>query len=574
MFTIIVEAEGHEPKRYDFEQDEVKIGRDPGSDIHLASSNVSKRHARIVNREGRYFIVDRKSTNGTFVNGARVTTPQVLKNGDRIFVGDFVLIFEAEPELSVPTPPPIKKKRKSVEVKPATPQEDKTSLVSTHTPPPVPPKGKKEKASEDSAVTPPPPPPKKKRASRKKAVTEKMEPMPEMAAADTEIPQVPEVPEVTETSKTPVKEPAKGLNMELAASLFLKVLDAPELGEEVDIFAPDLYTPELVSSFEKHFDEAAAELNVSKKDAAALKDFVIKEVLGFGAITDLIEDETVVELFANSRGQLVVMRSGGKKDVLDGFSNQDAFALAVSRLASLCKSESAEIEDFPFVINCRGRFVAQAKLSAHGGDSWLRLLRLPLDSDVISRADVKVRGVFENVAATGARMMVVGQSMRARAEFALSLLDMLGNDCSVSFIGTPEVAEASSKHSSVSLNFSNDSLEFSDHLLEAMVANDASWIVATAMLGMNAPVLDMLSSTSKGLLWLVPASGVDKVLKTLKNLLIMQSSQLPDVVAHFIADSIDLVVEVETGSDGKTNIKSISRLTGSKSGMVTAETVF
>jgi Ca-activated chloride channel family protein len=70
---------------------EVTIGRVTGNDVVLSSGNISKRHARLVVRDGKIIVVDLKTTNGTFVNGRRVVSPIVLQQGDRVQVGDFEL---------------------------------------------------------------------------------------------------------------------------------------------------------------------------------------------------------------------------------------------------------------------------------------------------------------------------------------------------------------------------------------------------------------------------------------------------------------------------------------------------
>lgn len=60
-------------------------------------SKVSRKHARIIRRNGAYFIEDLGSTNGTFVNrGRRLLpgTPQVLNEGDEIIVGKTFLRFQ------------------------------------------------------------------------------------------------------------------------------------------------------------------------------------------------------------------------------------------------------------------------------------------------------------------------------------------------------------------------------------------------------------------------------------------------------------------------------------------------
>lgn len=73
------------------------IGRDPQNDIVLDDRPVSRKHAEIRLRLGRYTLYDLQSTNGTFVNGRRIAEV-VLSDGDRITIcgNDIVLRTEKE----------------------------------------------------------------------------------------------------------------------------------------------------------------------------------------------------------------------------------------------------------------------------------------------------------------------------------------------------------------------------------------------------------------------------------------------------------------------------------------------
>ncbi|HUH05278.1 MAG TPA: FHA domain-containing protein, partial [Kofleriaceae bacterium] len=119
MFAIIVTEKGGDQRRLEFDKSEVTIGRVQGNDIILPKGNVSKRHARIVLKDGKFIIVDLKSTNGTYVNGRKITSPLVVKDSDKIYIGDFILgvdeasiggglpAFEPPPrEPPAPPPPP------------------------------------------------------------------------------------------------------------------------------------------------------------------------------------------------------------------------------------------------------------------------------------------------------------------------------------------------------------------------------------------------------------------------------------------------------------------------------------
>jgi hypothetical protein len=69
---------------------EVVIGRSSELDMVLVEDMVSRRHARITTYGGEIFIEDFGSTNGTFVNGEKITKAQ-LKEGDRILVGTNII---------------------------------------------------------------------------------------------------------------------------------------------------------------------------------------------------------------------------------------------------------------------------------------------------------------------------------------------------------------------------------------------------------------------------------------------------------------------------------------------------
>src|SRR5207248_5789885 len=73
-------------------KDVVTIGRDADNDIPLPNPQVSRHHARLRRSGATHVIEDLGSTNGTFVNGQRITNKQ-LTLGDQIQISVFVITY-------------------------------------------------------------------------------------------------------------------------------------------------------------------------------------------------------------------------------------------------------------------------------------------------------------------------------------------------------------------------------------------------------------------------------------------------------------------------------------------------
>lgn len=83
---------------------ELTIGRSGENDVVLLAKTVSRRHALLTFQEGRWFVEDCGSANGTFVNGDRIPVgiPHPLHHADRIRLGSEILVFSWPAEGSDP----------------------------------------------------------------------------------------------------------------------------------------------------------------------------------------------------------------------------------------------------------------------------------------------------------------------------------------------------------------------------------------------------------------------------------------------------------------------------------------
>ena len=103
---LIIERGGGQSTEFPLSNEESQIGRwdadngifpDVDLDAFDADAKVSRRHARVISRNGSFMVEDLGSTNGTFVNrGRRLLpgAPQVLSDGDEIIVGKTFLRFK------------------------------------------------------------------------------------------------------------------------------------------------------------------------------------------------------------------------------------------------------------------------------------------------------------------------------------------------------------------------------------------------------------------------------------------------------------------------------------------------
>lgn len=73
-----------------FGEDQIIVGRREGNQITLEADNISRNHASIERRDGKYYVRDLGSANGTRVNETRVDEVE-LRNGDQLRIGDFIL---------------------------------------------------------------------------------------------------------------------------------------------------------------------------------------------------------------------------------------------------------------------------------------------------------------------------------------------------------------------------------------------------------------------------------------------------------------------------------------------------
>lgn len=94
MPSLVIKAGPHEGHRYPL-HGETEVGRERSAGIRVEDRTISRRHATVSVRDGRVFVTDLGSQNGTAVNGLRIRKETALKDGDEVRFGNILMAFHA-----------------------------------------------------------------------------------------------------------------------------------------------------------------------------------------------------------------------------------------------------------------------------------------------------------------------------------------------------------------------------------------------------------------------------------------------------------------------------------------------
>ncbi len=351
-FAITISEKGGAERREVFDKSEIHVGRVQGNDLMLPKGNVSKRHAKLTFKDGRFIVTDLKSTNGTYVNGRKIAQATIVREGDKIYVGDFVLRFEApagaelaaesaasspreaEPAPApeqVAAPPPAQVSHYPLEHDP-----DETAPPRPVPQPPRMPSGFGPKGPSGTALLGQSPfadgalgrPPLAPVAAS---------PAPPSAAPPL-TPQSPSSP-----SQPPVsRDPARGRDAAAHAAHRLALATLVDRVTEMIDLSPLRGGGPADDSLAQRIERAIREQVVSLRqdgeigadvDVEALARDGQRELLGLGPLGPLLDDDDVSEIHA-SRDVVWVTRGGQQVLVEPPFSSEEALARVVARLSA------------------------------------------------------------------------------------------------------------------------------------------------------------------------------------------------------------------------------------------------
>jgi pilus assembly protein CpaF len=320
-FSVILTERGGPTQRLDFDSEEITVGRVDENDICLPKGNISKKHTKIVVKDGKIIVLDLKSTNGTYVNGKKLAGPQVIQPSDTVYIGDFILNVE---------PPELGEHAdftgRGEEQPPDAAEEDAPVYLgeeATH-------RAAERPAPADEEDSMPTSAPEKLRMSR--------------VAVTTPSPRPPAGPSSKAPSRAPAARPVAGNGHPAAAADHGRTLSLvhDRLIEAMDLRRLDLDA--LGKQELRDKTEGAIRQIVGKMDGAGELDAhldrdelvsdVLNEALGLGPLEIYLADDSVSEIMVNAPSEVYVERSGRLERAHKGFSSPRAVLGAIERIVA------------------------------------------------------------------------------------------------------------------------------------------------------------------------------------------------------------------------------------------------
>ena len=530
MFSIRISDTSGDERSEVFDTDEISVGRVQGNDLLLPRGNVSKHHARIVHREGRFILTDLKSTNGTYVNGRRIAQATIVREGDRIQIGDFVL--RVQPAASGTQAPAFSQTRRVT-----TAQVQDTD--------PTPPGGRNWLAEAQ-----------------------------EQAPGEQE-------PASVRPHSCLLSAPRAATGAKEEPSEYPRVFATlmARIGEAVDLSLLDSSSP-LDESFLNRLSRAVADtlrkLRESGEIPAHIDDAMLsrdahRELLGLGPFGPLLQDDAVTEIRLLGHDHLVALKGSQAMRIEPAFSSEQALHRVLWRLAResrrvLGPSEKLIQRELPFGVSLRALLPPAAPMPTV-------VLRKP------SRALVQLDDWVQDGVLSRAMATFLTQAVAAGANVLVT--DFCGQAASVlaSLAPAEGLNVALCANSGIAIPPSSHRLSLPDaddeavNMVRAALRLRPSGVLVSPFAGaVAAEVLDAMSQGVRGIVAHVPAASVRQgVARLAPGLVAARPGLTTDAVREWLAASFDLVVELARMGDGRHRVIRIGELELANGGLQTKD---
>jgi pilus assembly protein CpaF len=638
MFTIIINEKGGTERRESFDKNEINVGRVQGNDLMLPKGNVSKHHARLLYRDGRFIVTDLKSTNGTYVNGRKISQATIVREGDKIYVGDFVLRLETsaavaadeslgrtpsrpktaprEPPPPPPLPPvPTREPTREMSVKPpplpsphATGHGSPAATAAVLAVPPAPPV---------SGVPPPLPPQVSHYPLERDPDSESA---PEMIG--TPVPRVPGPPRVPNSDsvargagaavdrgtpprrpasaalprpvrQAPVVEPRPVLREQPhhAARRLALITLVDRVADVVDLEPLD-NAPDVDENLAKEIERAVQEQATAMRgegeapegvDIEVLVRDALREFLGLGPIGPLLEDDDVLEIHVTRPDRILVLNGERASLAETTFSSDEALARIVARLArepGETRSNVGAIEVVERRLPRGARLVAMGPGVANGWVLSVRKRRRvegSLDDLVRSAALSRSMAVFlETCVAARANLLVVGSGAGAVSWMLAGLASAITPGERVAVLSDGDDIVAPQAQANVITLPGAGAGVTPGECVRAAARLGFDRIVVTPLAdGVALATIEAIGEGSEGVLAGVAAPSLRQAIARLAaHVAMARAGASVEAAREAIGESFDVAVEVARGPAGALHVLRVAELDGADNKGVVCRDLF
>ena len=532
-FTIVIHEKGGAERREVFESSELTVGRVQGNDIMLPKGNVSKRHARLLYRDGRFIVTDLNSTNGTYVNRRRIAQATIVREGDRIYVGDFVLRVE---------PPADREGSISYETSSAGTRVSNTSHPEAA-------------SSETAAPTP-------------SAVPSEMPGRPTSVSIDT---------------ATPAVSTRNTLDEGFGESTALHEIVGELVGKVAERFTSGELERAVNNALRQRVDQlihevwAGLEREAGSLEAERVFNAARAELLDFGPLGEFLKDSAVAEVGVQRFDRVTVVRSGRAAIVEPGFSSEVALKWTLRRLCEQSgtpfRGDEAIVErKLPHGLSLRA---VMGEAAPNGALlSLRRARRATLTLEELVRRGTVSRGMatlLQHSIAARINVLVVGPRDGGTQVLlgALALAAVEGAPVWVSDSGTPPFSAMASLDPGQPLERLRKAVDVASRLPGARLVADLSTP------NLASAVIDCIAEGADGIVASRAAPTLERGLARLAAELVVVSPLLTGLATRdLVASAFELAVEVVQLRDGRYRVLRIAEIIGVSGDAIQTSDIF
>ena len=510
----------------------------------LPKGNVSKRHAKILYREGRFVITDANSTNGTYVNRRRISQATIVRGGDKIYLGDFILSIDAQYDSA--------QYDSGLSSRPDAPSAPTTYPDNSPVSPPAPSQRFSTNLPERLSVSP-----LELNSSVPPARTTEMAPSGEVSSSSQRMSDL------------------VVAHRELVAELvdqYIKKHGEPPL-------QPSSTTQALIES---EVSEAADALLVDGKvpvgsSLEVLSSQALDELLDLGPLRALLDDPAVSSTAAARFDELVGVRDGRQQTFLPGFSCKGSLARAIARLADSahCKLPRSGVVEFELAQGAR--FVAIVGEVTDSGPLFTlnkpRVITSSLD-DLVRRGAISrtMANFLSQSVSARLNILIIGP----KDEGSRVVLSALAN------ASRERVIAATDFDDIVGENENAVRLRLDKHQgkVRQLFALTTSIPKARLAITLNSPevmlaTLEAVGGGTNGVIATAPGSNMNRALQRLPvDIASARRGVSLESANAWLLSAFDLVVEVARLRDGRVRVLNISELVSDKQGKIEASNIF